>query len=140
MGSQRPEIQTVHKFQPINTRYFPDLQFFIEKWLITNMLKHTMSTNNNGIRFYKQIYNEYYYTRTAKVMDTKNCHQNHIKNAKTTNFLLQSAFYTSKGRTRKVSFYDFWFKSYELTFYTFNHQNCFRDSEPLKWSDGKVPI
>ena len=41
------------------------------------------------------------------MLDTQNF-QNHIKNAKTTKFLLQSAFYTSKGRTYKaLSFYDF---------------------------------
>ena len=47
------------------------------------------------------------------MLDTQNCLQNHIKNAKATKFLIQSAFYTSKGRTCKVlPFYDFWFKFY----------------------------
>ena len=71
--------------------------------------------------------------KTANMLDTQNCLQNHIKNTKTTKFLLQSIFYTSKGSTCKVlPFYDFWF-----TFYykfcspypivdflrIFNHQN-----------------
>ena len=48
------------------------------------------------------------------MLDTHNCLQNHIKNAKATKFLLQSAFYTSKGSTCKVlPFYGFWFKFYD---------------------------
>ena len=57
IGHQRCEFQTVHKFQPINIRYLLNLHF-VKKWLISNMLKHTRNTNNSGIRFYKQIYNE----------------------------------------------------------------------------------
>ena len=49
------------------------------------MLKHTRNTNISGIRFYRQIYNEHY-TKTAKMLDTQNCFQNHIKNAKTPSF------------------------------------------------------
>ena len=42
------------------------------------------------------------------MLGTKNHLQNHIKNAKATKFLLQSAFYTSKGCTCKLlPFYDF---------------------------------
>ena len=44
------ESQTVHKIQPINIKYLLNLQC-LEKWLITNMLKHTRNTNNSGIRF-----------------------------------------------------------------------------------------
>ena len=51
---------------------------FESKWLITNMLKHTKNANNSGIRFYKQIYNEYHFTKTAEMLDTKNCLQHHI--------------------------------------------------------------
>ena len=41
-------------------------------------------------------------------------YQDQIKNAKATKFLLQSAFYISKGRTCTVlPFYDFWFKFYD---------------------------
>ena len=48
------------------------------------------------------------------MLDIQNYFQNHIKNAKTAQFLLQSAFYTSKGRICKVlSFYDFWSKFYD---------------------------
>ena len=50
------------------------------------MLKHTRNTNNSGIRFYKQIYNEIHCTKTAKMLDTQNCLQNHIKNAKGAKF------------------------------------------------------
>ena len=47
-------------------------------------------------------------TKTAEMLDTPNCLQHHIKNAKATKFLSQSAFYTSKGRTCKVlRLYDF---------------------------------
>ena len=53
---------------------------------MTSVLKHTRGTNNSGICFYKQIYNEYHCTKTAKMLDTQNCVQNHIKNAKATNF------------------------------------------------------
>ena len=75
------------------------------------MLKHTRNTNNSEIRFYKQIYNESHCTKAAKVLDTQNCFQNHIKNAKATKFLSQSAFFTSKESTCKVlRFYDFRFK------------------------------
>ena len=43
-------------------------------------------------------------------MDSQNRLQNYFKNAKTTKFLLELAFYTSKGHTCKVlSFYKFWF-------------------------------
>ena len=95
---------------------------------MTNMLKHTRNTNNNGIRFYKQIYNEQHCTKTAKMLDTQNCLQNYINNAKATKLLLQSAFYTSNGSTYKVlPFYDFSFKFYDrfcsptrsLTFYAY---------------------
>ena len=49
--------------------------------------------------------------KTEKMLDTKNCLQHNIKNAKSTKLLLQLAFYTSKGRTCKVvAFYEFWFK------------------------------
>ena len=48
IGTYRREFQTVHKIQPINIRYLPNLQFF-KKWLISNMLKHTRNTNNSGI-------------------------------------------------------------------------------------------
>ena len=58
IGRQRFEFQTVHKFQPIHRKYLLNLPFFFFKWLISNMLKHTRNTNNTGIRFYKQIYNE----------------------------------------------------------------------------------
>ena len=79
--------------------------------------KHTRNTNNSGIRFYKQIYNEEYCTKAAKTLDSQNRLQNYFKNAKTTKFLLELAFYTSKGRTCKVlSFYDFWL--------TFNAKFC----------------
>ena len=40
-------------------------------------------------------------TKTAKMMGTRNFLQNHIKNAKTTKFLSQSAFYTFKGPPAK---------------------------------------
>ena len=74
------------------------------------MLKHTRNTNNTGICFYKQIYTEQYCTKTAETLDSQNRLQNCFKNAKTTIFLYELAFYTSKGRTCKVlSFYDFWF-------------------------------
>ena len=44
------------------------------------------------------------------MLDIQNCLQNHIKNAKATKFLLQSAFYTYKGSLRKgLPFYDFWY-------------------------------
>ena len=69
----------------------------------------------------------------TKLPDTQNCLQNHIKNGKATKFLLQSAFYTSKGSTCKVlGFSDFWFKFYDkfcspypiVDFLRkFNHQN-----------------
>ena len=78
------------------------------------MLKHTMNTNDNEIRFHKQIYNEQHCTKTAKILVTQNCLQNYIKNAKATKYLSQSAFYTSKGHTCKVlPFYDFWFKFHD---------------------------
>ena len=48
--------------------------------------KHAQHTNNSGIRFYKQIYNEQHRTKTAKMLDKQNCLQNHIKNAKATKF------------------------------------------------------
>ena len=42
--------------------------------------------------------------------ELQNCFQNHIKNAKTTKFFLQSAFYTSKGSScRVLPLYDFLF-------------------------------
>ena len=42
---------------------------------------------------------------------TQNCFQHHIKIAKTTKFLSESAFYTSKGHICKVLLsYGFWFK------------------------------
>ena len=45
------------------------------------------------------------------MLDTQNGLQNHIKYAKVTKFLLQSAVYISKGSTCKgLPFYDFWFK------------------------------
>ena len=48
------------------------------------------------------------------MLATQNCFQNHIKNDKSTKFLLQSAFYASKESTRKVlPFYGFWFKFYD---------------------------
>ena len=47
------------------------------------------------------------------MLETQNCLQHDIKNAKATKFLSQSAFDTSKGRTCKVlPFYDFWFLSF----------------------------
>ena len=52
------------------------------------MLKHTKNTNNNGIRFYKQIYHEY---NVAPKLGKQNCFQNHIKNYKATKFLFQLA-------------------------------------------------
>ena len=45
------------------------------------------------------------------MLDTHNCLENHTKNAKTTKFLLQPSFCTSKGRT--CNFYDFLFKFYD---------------------------
>ena len=51
------------------------------------------------------------------MLDSQNRLQNYFKNAKTTEFLLELAFYTSEGHTCKVlSFYDFWF--------TFNDKFC----------------
>ena len=44
----------------------------------------TRNTNNSGIRFHKQIYNEQHCTKTAKMLDTQNCLQHDIKNAKST--------------------------------------------------------
>ena len=87
------------------------------------MLKHTRNTNNSGIRFYKQIYKlqlQKCWTRkncknaglakTAKMLDSQNRLQKYFKNAKTSKFLSELAFYTSEGHTCKVlSFYDFWF-------------------------------
>ena len=35
------------------------------------------------------------------MLDTQNCHQDRIKNAKAVKFILQSACYTSEGRTCK---------------------------------------
>ena len=56
-------------------------------------------------------------TKTAKMLDSQNHFQNCFKNAKTTKFLSELAFYTSEGHTCKVlSFYDFWF--------TFNDKFC----------------
>ena len=93
------------------------------------MLKHTINTNNSGIRFYEQIYNEEYCTKTAEMLDSQNRLQNYFKNTKTTKFLLQLAFYTSEGHTCKVlSFYGFWFtftdKLHDRRLLRiFNHQN-----------------
>ena len=98
-------FETVLKIHPVNIRYLPNLHFLKRKWLITNILKHTRNTNNSGISFYKQIYNEKHRTKTAKMLDTQNCLQNHIKNAKATKFLLQSSFYTSKGKGNTCKFY-----------------------------------
>ena len=51
------------------------------------------------------------------MLDSQNRLQNYLKNAKTTKFLSELAFYTSEGHTCKVlSFYDFWF--------TFNDKFC----------------
>ena len=51
------------------------------------------------------------------MLDSQNRLQNYFKNAKTTKFLSELVFYTSKGRTCKVlPFYDFWF--------TFNDKFC----------------
>ena len=50
------------------------------------MLKHTRNTNNSEIRFYKKIYNEQHCTKTANMLNTTNCLQNHIKNSKETKF------------------------------------------------------
>ena len=50
------------------------------------MLKHTRNTDSNGIRFSKQIYNEKHCTKTAEILDTQNCLQNHIKMLKQPNF------------------------------------------------------
>ena len=48
------------------------------------------------------------------MLETQNWLENHIKNAKVTKFLAQSAFYTSEKSTYKVlTFYDFWFKFYD---------------------------
>ena len=46
------------------------------------------------------------------MLDTQNCLQNHIKNAKATKFILKSAFYTSEER-KVLAFYNFWFKLYD---------------------------
>ena len=55
--------------------------------------------------------------KLQKMLDSQNRFQNYFKNAKTTRFLLELAFYTSEGHTCKVlSFYDFWF--------TFNDKFC----------------
>ena len=44
------------------------------------------------------------------MLDSQNRLQNYLKNAKTTKFRLELAFYASEGHTCKVlSFYDFWF-------------------------------
>ena len=44
-----------------------------------------------------------------------NCLKKHIENTKATKFLLQSAFYTSKGSTCKVlPLHGFWFKFYDM--------------------------
>ena len=51
------------------------------------------------------------------MLDSQNRFQNYFKNAKTSKFLLELAFYTSEGHTCKVlSFYNFWF--------TFNDKFC----------------
>ena len=51
------------------------------------------------------------------MLDSQNCLQNCFKNAITTKFLSELAFYTSKERTCTfLSFYDFWF--------TFNNKFC----------------
>ena len=78
------------------------------------------------------------------MLDTQNCLQNRMKNAKATKFLSQSPFYGSKGRTCKVlSFYDFWFKFSEkfcspnriVDFLRiFNHQS----REPYPWGGEEV--
>ena len=87
---------------------------FKRKWLMTNMFKHTRNTDNSGIRFSKQISMNNIAPKTAKMLDTQNYFQNHIKNAKANKFLSQSAFYTSKGSTCKVlPFYDFGLKFYD---------------------------
>ena len=49
-------------------------------------VKPTRNTNNSGIRFHKQTYNEYYCNKTAKMMVKQNCLQNHIKMLKQPNF------------------------------------------------------
>ena len=120
------------KFNQLTSDIFHICNFF-KKMLITNMLKHTRNTNNSGIHFYKQIYDQLHCTKTAKMLDTQNCLQNYIKNAKASKFLLQSAFYMSKRRTYKVlPFYIFWFKfcdkfcsPYPIVNFLdiFNHQN-----------------
>ena len=76
-----------------------------------HMLKHTRKTSDCGIHFF---YDKKHCTKTAKKLDSQNCLQNHVKNAKTTKFLLQLAFYTSIRRSCKVlSFCDFWFEFYD---------------------------
>ena len=78
------------------------------------MLKRTRNANNSGIRFYKHINNKLHCTKTTKMLETQNCLQNHIESAKTTKFLSQAAFYTSKGSICKVlPFYDFLFNFYD---------------------------
>ena len=48
------------------------------------------------------------------MLDTQNCLSNDIKNANATKFLLQSAFYISKGITCKLlPFYNVWIKFYD---------------------------
>ena len=42
------------------------------------MLKHTRNTNNSEIRFYKKIYNEQHYTKTANMLDTTNCNKSNV--------------------------------------------------------------
>ena len=69
------------------------------------MLKYTRNTNNCEVCFYKLIYIA---IKPKKMLDTQNCPKSHIKDAKTTKFVLQSAFFTCKERTCKVlPFYAF---------------------------------
>ena len=65
------------------------------------MLEHIRNTNNSGIRFYKQIYNEYHCIKTAKILDSENCLRNHIKNAKATKFLFSQPSTLSKKALAK---------------------------------------
>ena len=65
------------------------------------MLKQSMNTNNSKISVFKQIY-DVYYTKTAKMLDTQNCLQYHIKKMlRHPNFFLSEPSVLSKDAPAK---------------------------------------
>ena len=98
IGRKRCEFQTVHKFQPIHIKYLLNLHILQKN----GSYQTCSSIQGTQITVESVFISSFTMNNIAPKLQKCWTHKIAFKNAKTSKFLLELAFYTSEGHTCKV--------------------------------------